>query len=200
MDLALGERVEFTSQNERTRVNHSESLRVEDTQLIERARTDSDALTELYHRYQSTISAYVLRRVNCRHEAEDIVSDVFVGMVRGISRYRVGKAPFVTWLYRIATNEIARRVRKKRVRHFFGTLLHCSEEEPEASDTQARLHLAIRQLSRKSQDVITLYYFEQLGIDDIATILKCAPGTVKSRLSRAREQIRDHIRLHETDV
>ena len=161
-----------------------------DPELIERAKLCSEALTEIYHIYQPRISAYVLRRISCRHEAEDIVSDVFTNMVKGIRRYRVGEAPFITWLYRIATNEIARHARKKRVREFFAFAPPALVEESLSAGDCQPIRVAIEKLPKKYQDVIVLHYLEQLSIEDVAVTLKCAPGTVKSRLSRGRDRLR----------
>src|SRR5687768_8459827 len=86
----------------------------EEAALIERAKTDQEALAAIYRRYEPRIAAYVVRRIGRTHEAEDLVANVFLAMVRGLASYRTGETPFVAWLYRIASNEINRSIRKRR--------------------------------------------------------------------------------------
>jgi len=67
----------------------------EEAALIERAKGDPQALAAIYRRYQPRIAAYVVRRLGSTHEAEDLVANVFLAMVRGMRSYRHGEAPFV---------------------------------------------------------------------------------------------------------
>lgn len=157
--------------------------------LVERARTDPEALSALYRTYQPRIAAYVVRRVGSTHEAEDIVANVFLAMVRGLARYRSSEAPFVAWLYRIASNEINRWIRKRRIRRFFGLGVDIVDRNQPASDGQW-LRIVLNQLPLHYQTVLSLHYLEELSIDEIAAVIRVAPGTVKSRLSRGRAVLR----------
>jgi RNA polymerase sigma-70 factor (ECF subfamily) len=161
----------------------------DERELVARARTDREALAGLYRRHQPRISAYVLRRVGNTHEAEDIVASVFLAMVRGLAGYRPGGAPFVAWLYRIATNEINRSIRKRRIRRFFGLSVEIADTSREESDHEP-LRRALAELPLHFQTVLCLYYLEELSIVEVAAVTGSPPGTIKSRLSRGRELLR----------
>lgn len=166
-----------------------EQERVEESVLIERAKTEPEALAELYRNLEPRISAYVLRRVGNQHEAEDLVANVFLSMVRGLRKYRIGKSPFVAWLYRIATNEVNFWLRKRRIRSFFGLYKEISTAV-EHDDESEHLRVALSRLPLIYQDVLSLHYLEQIPVNEVAAILVIAPGTVKSRLARGRELLR----------
>ena len=161
----------------------------DDRELIERAKTDREALAALYRRYQPRITAYVMRRVGRTHEAEDLVSSVFLAMVRGLARYRCGEAPFIAWLYRIASNEINRWIRKRRIRRFFGLSVEIADEGT-PPDEGEHLRIALSELPLHYQTVLSLHYLEELSVSEIATVIGSAPGTVKSRLARGRDLLR----------
>lgn len=163
-----------------------------ETALIERAKTEPDALAELYRLHQPRITAYVFRRVGHSQETEDVVANVFMAMVRGLAKYRTGHAPFVTWLYRIATNEINRCIRKRRIRSFFGlyTDVAITSQGTEAAE---QLQVTLSRLPIAYQEVLSLHYLEELSVNEIATILSVSAGTVKSRLSRGRDLLRSKL-------
>src|SRR5688500_3261733 len=128
-----------------------------EAELIERAKTDQEALAALYRSYQPRISSYVVRRMGNTHEAEDLVANVFLAMVRELRTYRHGDAPFVAWLYRIASNEINRSLRKRRIRSFFG--FHVEIASPaECSDEAEQLRVALASLPLHYQTVLSLHY------------------------------------------
>jgi RNA polymerase sigma-70 factor, ECF subfamily len=169
--------------SEETRLAESEGA------LIERAKTDQQALAAIYRRYEPRIAAYVVRRVGRTHEAEDLVANVFLAMVRGLSSYRAGETPFVAWLYRIASNEINRWIRKRRIRSFFGlyTEIAAAAESPDEAE---QLRVALAQLPLHYQTALSLHYLEDLSINEIAAVVGSATGTVKSRLARGRDLLR----------
>lgn len=167
----------------------------DERELVERARTDREALASLYRQHQPRIAAYVLRRVGNTHEAEDIVANVFLAMVRGLAAYRPGDAPFVAWLYRIATNEINRSIRKRRTRRFFGLSVEIADATRPPGDHEP-LRRALAELPLHFQTALCLHYLEELSIDEISTVTGSPPGTIKSRLSRGRELLRAKLKDH----
>src|SRR5262245_3333044 len=165
-----------------------------DQELIERAKTSSDALATLYRTYRPVIAGYVGRRVENRHDAEDIIANVFLAMLRGLKRYRPSQVPFVIWLYRIATNEINWWVRKRRTRSFFGLGSNRADPDVDAGDDAEMVRVALDKLPLRHQSVLTLHYLEGLSVQEVAAVLRVAVGTVKSRLSRGRDLLRKQIR------
>jgi RNA polymerase sigma-70 factor (ECF subfamily) len=162
--------------------------------LIERAKTCSDAMAALYQKYQPTITGYVCRRVKDRHDAEDVVASVFLSMVRGLRRYRISEAPFVVWLYRIATNEINWRFRKQRIRKLFRLGFDQHDPQTHERDDAAEVRDALGELPLRYQNALSLHYLEGLSVEQVAGVLKVPAGTVKSRLARGRDLLRDEMR------
>src|SRR5262245_37890276 len=161
--------------------------------LVERAKRCPEALGLLYRMHVPRISNYVLRRVGDKHEAEDIVAAVFLAMVRQLPRYHSCDVPFSAWLYRIATNEINRWIRKRRIRNFFGTPPDIVDNSQPPSDEAELVRRALGKLPVHFQTVLSLYYLEQLSVDEVARIAGCPAGTVKSRLARGREMLQAEL-------
>lgn len=167
-------------------------LAEDEAALIERAKTEPEALAAIYRSYQPKIAAYVVRRVGRTHEAEDLVANVFLAMVRGLAGYRAGESPFIAWLYRIASNEINRWIRKRRIRCFFGLYTEIAVA-PSSLDDAEQLRVALSQLPLRYQTVLSLHYLEELSVNEIATVMVAAPGTVKSQLARGRDLLRARL-------
>jgi RNA polymerase sigma-70 factor, ECF subfamily len=164
-----------------------------DHALIERAKVSSDALAALYRKYQPIITGYVLRRVRNRHDAEDIIANVFLAMVRGLRQYQASQAPFVVWLYRIATNEINWWIRKRRARAFLGLASDRPGPDMSPRDDAEVVRVTLAKLPVRYQNVLSLHYLQGLSVQEVASVLHVAVGTVKSRLARGRDLLRDRI-------
>ncbi len=171
----------------------------EEGDLIDRARHDRQAFATLYRRHYRLLSNHVYRRTGDVHATEDIVSDVFLTVLRTLPRYRYRGVPIRFWMLRIATNAVNHWARRRR-RHPAVAL------EPEqlvdaGSDTSStdgqfdmqRARSALLSLSPKYQAVLSLHYFEGLTVKQVATVIGCRAGTVKSRLARAREALRSKL-------
>jgi len=159
--------------------------------VLEAAKQDPNALSELYQQHYEAISRHVLRRVGQPSIAEDLVADVFLTMVRYLPRYRIGPTPFRNWLYRLATNRVNRWARWQRRRAW--RQLQDSPSPQREADRQsdaAHVRAALLTLPLHYQSVIALHYLEDMRIEDISQILQCAVGTVKSRLARGRDMLR----------
>ncbi len=165
-------------------------------ELIARARHDREAFTVLYRRHFRLLSDHVYRRTGDVHATEDIVSDVFLTALRTLPRFRYRGVPVRFWLLRIATNAVNHWARRRR-RHPAVTLpaeeLVDAGSDPPATDGRidlGRTRRALLSLSPKYQAVLSLHYFEGLAVKEVAAVIGCRVGTVKSRLARAREALR----------
>ena len=162
--------------------------------LIDRARTDPDAFAQLYRLHRKRIGTYLLRRTGDEHITDDLLSEVFLAAYRHLPRYRHRGVPFQYWLYRIAGNAVNRWLRRERQhRASLNHPPHARKEETSQrgdADAVDEVMQALKSLPPKHQEVISLHYLEELSVDEIAAVLRCRPGTVKSRLSRAREALR----------
>lgn len=174
----------------------------EEKQLVERAKSDPEAFSILYERYYSPIFSYILKRTANIETAEDITSIVFLKVLKNIWRFQWEGISFSSWIYRIATNEIANFYRKKKKIIFLeeikelrsnsdplGEILR-AQEELERNEEFLDLHRKISQLPVKYQEVIYLRYFENKKIKEICEILGKREGTVKSLLHRAIKKLR----------
>jgi RNA polymerase sigma-70 factor (ECF subfamily) len=178
----------------------------DDREIVERARQDGRAFETLYRRHFKMVSNYVYRRIGDAHAAEDVVSDVFIAALRTLHRYEDRGIPIRFWLLRIATNAIHRRLRSEK---WWATLKpvaahECVDEGPRPSDAiqeeeAGRARAALRGLPANAQAVLSLHYIEGLSIDEVALVLGWRTGSVKSRLSRAREALRSRLERQDAE-
>ncbi|HWL93519.1 MAG TPA: RNA polymerase sigma factor [Phycisphaerae bacterium] len=171
--------------------------------LVERARHDRRAFADLYRRHYPAIARYVLRRTGDAHAAEDLAADVFLAALRGLPRFRYRDVPVRAWLYRIATNGANRWAKKRRrraIREWSAAVESQARHGGDDDSTSAEAALtgdmarqAMLTLSPKHQSVLALHYLEGLSVAQIAGSLGCREGTVKSRLARGRDALRERL-------
>jgi len=161
--------------------------------LIERAKSDPAALSELYRLHFRAIATHVHRRIGKEADADDVVAETFLAMVRYLPRFLWTGVPFRVWLYRLATNQVncwAKQRRRWLVEQLRSETA-CREEQIESANHDVeRLRLALLALPPRFQSVLSLHYLEELPTAEVAQVLGCRIGTVKSRLSRGRESLR----------
>lgn len=165
-------------------------------ELIARAKSDPGAFAAIYRAHYAGVIRYLYRRTGDEHTAEDLAAETFIKALRSIGRYESRGLPLKSWLLRIATNE-AHRWARRNVRRA-GAAGPAPEEAaaPEARADADRLRVvqqAFLALPARWQDVLALHHLEHLGVDQVALVLNCRAGTVKSRLSRAREALRREL-------
>ncbi len=167
--------------------------------LVERAKCDREAFAMLYRRHYRMLTGYVYRRLGDVHATEDLVAEVFLSALRALPRYRYRGVPLRFWLLRIAThavNRSARRNRRMCVEHAelerVPQTAHEGSSTPDDADRE-RARRALLSLSPKHQAVLALHHLEGLCVADVAAILGCRVGTVKSRLARARDALREKL-------
>jgi RNA polymerase sigma factor (sigma-70 family) len=175
------------------------ATRDDEASLVERAKHDREAFALLYRRHFRPLADYVYRRTGDPHATEDIVSDVFLTAWRTLPRYRYRGVPLRFWLLRLATNAANRWARRRR-RHAAATLEADQLADPgsvaSSTDGQIDVQRARRfllSLSPKHQAVLSLHYLEGLSVEQVAAVIGCRAGTVKSRLARARDALREKL-------
>jgi RNA polymerase sigma-70 factor (ECF subfamily) len=174
----------------------------DDKDLVERLRAgEPRAFEDLVRRYQHRVFGVALRMLDNRTEAEDIAQDVFLRVHRSIGAFR-GEAKLSTWLYGIASNLCLNRLtsaERKRVRHDDEAVMQAPSDAPDATATmehaeiQAALRQAINELPDERRIVIVLRDLEGLAYEEIALALGLEPGTVRSRLHRARLDLKNKM-------
>lgn len=184
--------------------------RVTDKQLVKLAKKgDQRAFEMLVVKYQQRIFALISRYVRNADDVQDVAQEAFIKAWRALPRFR-GDSAFYTWLYRIAVNT-AKNWLVAQGRRPPGSDLDASEAEqyigsaglqdigtPESlllsEELKAVIDEAIENLPGELKTAITLREFEGLSYEDIAAIMECPVGTVRSRIFRARESIDEAIR------
>ena len=189
-------------------VGLGQSASATDNSLVSEFISGNDeAFTQLVTRYKDSITNYLNMMVGDYDIAVDLSQETFLRVYRSIDRYS-NLYQFSTWIYRIATNlaidEI--RYRKRRGQVFYRNILNsrqsADKEGREFEITDARrnpsdeilrkessriLGDAIRSLPKKYRTAFIMKEVQELPYETIAKVLNCSPGTIKSRLHRARE-------------
>lgn len=168
------------------------ALPTSDMQLIRRVgKGDQQAFGELYQRYELQLFSYLQRLVHDEHVAEDLLQEVFLALWHGAAGFR-GQAKVSTWLFRVAHNQAVSWLRGQQ-----GELpTDWLDEQPgDDGDPEElvlesfrndRIRRALDSLSPDHRAVIELAFFYNLPYAQIAEIVDCPVGTVKSRISFAR--------------
>ncbi|QIB64487.1 RNA polymerase sigma factor RpoE [Kineobactrum salinum] len=181
-----------------------------DKQLVARVQKgDSRAFDVLVLKYQHKIFGLISRYVNDPDEVQDVAQEAFIKAYRALPKFR-GESAFYTWLYRIAINT-AKNYLVSRSRRPPGSDVEIGDAEyfegggalreietPETALFGAELKVvverAIRELPDDLRTAVTLREFDGLSYEDIAEIMDCPVGTVRSRIFRARESIDKQVR------
>jgi RNA polymerase sigma factor (sigma-70 family) len=171
----------------------------DERELVERAKRDRLAFALLYRRYYHMLSTCVYRRTGDVHATEDLVSDVFLTALRTLPRFRYRGVPLRFWFLRIATNAVNRWARRQRRRA--AAVLPLARlaiadasipSTPNSIDAE-RAQRAMLSIAPRHQAVLSLHYLEGLSVQDVAAVIGCREGTVKSRLARARDALRERL-------
>lgn len=181
-----------------------------DQQLVARVQKgDSRAFDMLVLKYQHKILGLIGRYVHDADEVQDVAQEAFIKAYRALPRFR-GDSAFYTWLYRIAINTAKNHLvaRSRRppgsdveiddAEYFEGGGALREIETPETALFGAELkdvvERAIRELPDDLRTAVTLREFDGLSYEDIAEVMDCPVGTVRSRIFRAREAIDKKVR------
>ncbi len=185
-----------------------------ESKLVQRLiARDERAFNELVKAYERRVFALVLRMLGNRAEAEDLAQEVFVQVFKAIGTFR-GESKLSTWIYRIAVNLCKNRTKYLRVRH--------TDEQDQLEDVAERVPLgdvrkanvghverpdemvagkqveqivaqAINEIEETFRECLVLRDVEELSYEEIGEITGLPPGTVKSRISRARTQLKELV-------
>jgi RNA polymerase sigma-70 factor, ECF subfamily len=174
--------------------------------LVRRARKgDLEAYDELVQRYQERIYATVYHMTSNHEDANDLAQESFIKAFQALKSFKGGSS-FYTWLYRIAVNKTINflKQRKNRIHLSLNDLDFNAEHDPDLvalisdktprreaglSELQEKLNEALMKLSEPHRLVVVLHDVQGLSHDEIAKVMNCNIGTVRSRLFYARQQL-----------
>lgn len=176
------------------------------SELVRRARAgEPQAYEQLIRRYSPGLLGYFVRNVGNRSDAEDLVQETFLRVVRSLGRYREHQR-FEAWLFRLAYNLVIDHRRKHRpvplssfwrdddsAEVFFG-----DDNDPgkaaEAKEDNDRLQQGLADLSDQQRQAILLRYFGGVSYEEIARIMGCPLGTALARVHRGVARLRDLLK------
>ena len=181
-----------------------------DKELVKKAQNgDKVAFDALVTKYQFKVVNLVTRFVKDADEAQDVAQEAFIKAYRGLSNFR-GDSAFYTWLYRIAINSaknyIVSQGRKSPTyavdiddaEHMETAAALKEIDTPEGrmltSEIENTVYKAIKELPEDLKTAITLRELEGMTYEEIANVMECPIGTVRSRIFRARETIDKHLK------
>lgn len=177
----------------------------EDSLLIRQAtKGDAYAFEQLMRRHESRMYAVAVRMCGNREDAQDCVQDAMLRVYRALDRFK-GQSSFSTWVYRITMNTCLDELRRRKVRAStsLDTLLESGWSPSDETDTPERhalrseqrtaLAKAIAELPEDMRSAIVLRELQGLSYEEISDVLSVNVGTIKSRISRGREKLRQLI-------
>lgn len=178
-------------------------------ELVIAARTQPDALGQLFDLFYPPVLAYCLRRLLVRAVAEDVTSETFLKVAAHIGDFPgTCVEDFRRWIYRISTNEINAELRKTIRRREL--LKAAAEMGVIHTDVSAavlgtntptdwgEVYQALNELSVREQSILSLRFFAGLKHDQIAETLELKAGTVRVAMARALDRLRDRLRQPKT--
>lgn len=168
---------------------------------------------QLVMKYRGRLYGVIYHLTSNREDASDLTQDAFIKAFQSINRFQ-GQSSFFTWLYRIAVNSTLTHLRKQRLRTFFSfekidqedevaaevvaalTDTTGADRETFAHELQEKLNEAMQKLSIKHRTVITLFEIDGLSHQDIAEVMDCSVGTVRSRLHYAKQLLQSELQSY----
>jgi RNA polymerase sigma-70 factor (ECF subfamily) len=172
---------------------------------------DVAAFDQLILKYRERVYAVVYNMTSNREDTADLVQDAFIKAFQSINRFG-GQSSFFTWLYRIAVNSALTHLRKNKLRTFFSLERVDENDRPSAEvvaaltdgangadretfvkELQEKLNEAMQKLSIKHRTVVSLFEIDGLSHQEIAEIMGCSVGTVRSRLHYAKQLLQSEL-------
>jgi RNA polymerase sigma factor, sigma-70 family len=186
------------------------SVAADEGDLVQRARNgDLKAYDELVQRYQQRIYATVYHMTANHEDANDLAQEAFIKAYQALKSFKGGSS-FYTWVYRIAVNKTINflKQRKNRTHMSLNDLDFNAENDPDLvalvsdktprreanlTELQEKLNEAMQRLSEQHRLVVTLHDVQGMSHEEIAKIMDCNIGTVRSRLFYARQQLQGYL-------
>lgn len=173
-------------------------VQAQESYFIERVQQgEREAFTGLVDRYRDMVYTICIRMLALESDAEEAAQDIFVKAYRSISDFQ-GRAKFSTWLYRIAYNHCISVIRKKvrmidLVDEGFGEEISDEElngiEKISAEERGRYLKMALDALPETDGVVVTLFYYDELSLEEIAGITGLSSSNIRVRLHRSRKKM-----------
>lgn len=167
--------------------------------IIARARRgDAGAFEQLVETYREQVYRIALRMCGNAADADEAAQEAFLAAWKGLPNFR-GDSQFSTWLYQLTTHAAIDLMRREKRQIATEDITEVSAPDPapgpqqqaERRETQEAVRDAILQLTPEYRQIVVLRFLEDLSYEEIGAALKLPSGTVKSRLNRAKAQLKD---------
>ena len=174
-------------------------MTIEDQQLINQILNgDTNAYGKLIARYKDLVFTLALRMLKHREEAEEVTQDAFLKAYRSLHKFK-GDSKFSTWIYKVTYNTCLDRIKKNKKHYndvaiddFTFNKLESFDNALERmidSERQLLIKKCIEKLPPDDAYILTLFYFEELSLDEISEIIQITSNTIKVKLYRARKKL-----------
>ena len=171
----------------------------DEQQLIESIKDgDTNAYANLVNRYKDLVYTLAIRMLKQREEAEEVAQDTFVKVFKSLDKFK-GDSKFSTWIYKITYNTCLDRIKKNKkhlkdvaIDEFTFNKLDSIDNALEhmiKEEKHALIKNCIYKLPEDSSALLTLFYFEELSLEEISQIVNVEANTVKVKLFRARKKL-----------
>lgn len=170
---------------------------------IEAAKADRAKFEPLYNRYYEPILQFVYKRVEGKEAAFDITSQVFLNAMIKLDQFKFVGAPFSSWLYRIALNEINTLFRKDKVQRSIKTeeaelksVIHEINPDEDIDEQYSRVAEVLTEFEEEEVQLIELRFFEKRSFKEIGDILNITENNAKVKLYRLLDKLKQHLTLN----
>jgi RNA polymerase sigma-70 factor (ECF subfamily) len=167
---------------------------------------DSEAFGRLYDELQTPVADYLVRRVASPQDAEDLTATVFHRMLKSLSRFDPSRGSALGWAITIARHALIDHLRQTRdtvpVEDLADILAGSWQDPLEGlirTEQADRILAGLGAMPAAAQELFALHYAQELRLQDIGNLLGLSEDAVKQRLSRARRELRDHLRAEEVE-
>ena len=177
----------------------------DDFSLIKRfIEGDESTFRTLVYRHKEKVRNIIYMTMNYNDSVDDIAQEVFITVYKNLKYFRF-ESQFTTWLYRITINKCRDHLRKMKIRNIFTPVkdndeAHGYSQINENMDIPGIVQKAISKLPEKLRVPLLLKDIEGFSYQEIAETVQCEIGTVKSRIFRARESLRNILKPYERDL
>lgn len=177
-----------------------EIMPTEETELVERAKTDDSAFEILYNFYFPKIYGYIFKRVGCFDVAQDLVSVTFLKVFNGLEKYQNKGIPFSAWVYKIATNNLVDYYRKEAKNKKIDIDKLNNLEDDKNEDFGANfdilqekkiVHEILKKIPENHQRILYLKFFAEKETKEIAEILQINENNARVLLFRALKKFNE---------
>ena len=159
---------------------------------------DSNAFAVLVDRYKDLVYTLAMRMVKNKEEAEEVAQDTFIKAYKSLAKFK-GESKFSTWIYKVAYNSCLDRLKKIKRQYNTVAIDEYTEHQVKSIDNaldkieeqekKQAIKACLELLPGEDSFLLTLYYFEELSLDEISKVTGLKPNNVKVKLFRSRKKL-----------